>query len=359
MTGLQRATFFAGAALLMFAGEPGHQATMKTPQSTQSTVPITASTPYIDTHVHFDAKVVSHPAEEVDTALQEMAGENAARLIFQPGPFLPGDAGKFDHEAFVSALKKHAGKLSFQSGGGSLNPMIQEALRSQDTSRDVQRRFKERAEQIIRDGAVGFGEMSAEHLSFSPGQVYETAPPDHPLFLLLADIAAEHGVPIDLHLDIIPRTVPLPLEFKSPVNPAEVRENVVGFERLLDHNPRAKILWAQAGSDQLGYRTPELCRSLLHKHANLFMAIKVDPLLVGKNPPLANGEIKPEWLKLFKDFPDRFVIGTDQHYASGHVMTGTQRWSMAVLLLNQLPEGLRHKIASGNALRIFPIPETK
>ena len=109
----------------------------------------------------------------------------------------------------------------------------------------------------------------------------------------------------------------------------------------------------------------ELCgvhirRRLLQAHPNLYMEIKIDPLELGKNPPLAaDGQIKPEWLKLFTDFPDRFVIGTDQHYASGRSMTGPQRWQMAVLLLNQLPGDLRRKIASENAPRIFPIAETK
>ena len=31
-----------------------------------------------------------------------------------------------------------------------------------------------------------------------------TLPPDHPLYLLLADIAAQHGVPIDLHMEAVP-----------------------------------------------------------------------------------------------------------------------------------------------------------
>ena len=42
------------------------------------------------------------------------------------------------------------------------------------------------------------------------------------------------------------------------------------------------------------------------------MEIKIDPALAGKDPILTNsgsGTIKPEWLKLFEDFPDRFVIG--------------------------------------------------
>jgi hypothetical protein len=322
-------------------------------------VPVAALSPYIDTHVHFDLKILSSPDAEVAAALQAMGPENAAKLIFMPGPLLPDDPNRFDHEAFLAAVKKHADKLAFQSGGGSLNIMVQESVRSGDSGPEIQKKFKERAEQILRDGAVGFGELSAEHLSINPGQAYETAPPDHPLLLLLADIAAEHAVPIDLHMDAVPRPMPLPFGLKSPPNPSNLLENLPAFERLLSHNPRAKIVWAHAGSDGLGYRTPDLCRRLLQAHPNLYMEIKTDPLELGKNPPLADGKITPEWLKLFTDFPDRFVIGTDQHYASGKPMTGPQRWQTAVLLLNQLPGDLRQKIAKENALHIFPIAETK
>jgi predicted TIM-barrel fold metal-dependent hydrolase len=335
------------------------QTTGAAQQPPLTAAPTPAVSPYVDTHVHFDAKVVSDPSREVEAALQEAGHENAATLIFMPGPFLPDDANRFDHDAFMIAVKKHPDKLAFQGGGGSLNIMIQQSVHSGDAGPQLQQRFKQRAEQILRDGAAGFGEMASEHLSFSPGQAYETAPPDHPLFLLLSDIAAAHGVPIDLHLDVVPRAMPLPSDLKSPPNPSNLVENLMSFERLLRHNTRAKIVWAHAGSDGLGYRTPDLCRRLFQAHSNLYMEIKIDPLELGKNPPLADGKIKPEWLKLFRDFPDRFVIGTDQHYAWGRPMTGSQRWQMAVFLLNQLPSDLRRKIGKDNALRIFPMAETK
>ena len=52
-----------------------------------------------------------------------------------------------------------------------------------------------------------------------------------------------------------------------------------------------------------------------------------------------------------KDFPDRFIIGSDQHYPEPP--GAEQRWQAAVLLLNQLPSELRRKVASENALRIY------
>ena len=98
----------------------------------------------------------------------------------------------------------------------------------------------------------------------------------------------------------------------------------------------------------------ELLRRLLQAHPNLYMELKNDPLAVGKNPFLtsgATGAIKPEWLKIFADFPDRFVIGSDQHYPEPK--NGPQRWEAVALVLNQLPADLRRKIGMENAMRIY------
>ena len=73
------------------------------------------------------------------------------------------------------------------------------------------------------------------------------------------------------------------------------------------------------------------------------MEIKLDPERHGKNYPLADdGKIKPDWLALFEDFSDRFIIGSDQHYP--RPKGPNQRWQTVVLLFNQLPGDLRRTI---------------
>ena len=81
------------------------------------------------------------------------------------------------------------------------------------------------------------------------------------------------------------------------------------------------------------------------------MEIKTDPRNPGKNYPLADGRIKPEWLALFTDFPDRFILGSDQHYPepSGP----EQRWQELLRLYNQLPPAVRSKIGTENVSRIY------
>jgi hypothetical protein len=68
-----------------------------------------------------------------------------------------------------------------------------------------------------------------------------------------------------------------------------------------------------------------------------------------------DGKLRPEWLTLFSDFPDRFIIGSDQHYdppATAPLTRGQQN----ALLTDQLPPDLRRKIGTENALQIYNIP---
>ena len=316
--------------------------------SSASHKPVAALSPYIDVHTHLDETNVER---SMQAAIRNLPEENLAKIVFMPSPFTLADANRFDVERLLPAAKKYPGKIYVLGGGGTLNPVIMEAARSGNAGPEMQNKFKQRAEAILASGAVGFGEMAAEH--FPSSTPYESAPPDHPLFLLLADIAAQHDVPICIHMEAVPQDMDLPAGLKSPPNPARLHANIAAFERLLAHNPRAKIVWAHLGWDTTGYRTPELTRRLLEAHPNLFMEIKLDPLDSEKNSPLANGAsgtIKPEWLKLFTDFQDRFFIGSDQHYPQG---SGPQRWQAAVLLFNQLPAAVRQKIGTENAIRIY------
>ena len=320
----------------------------QTPQPSQAK-PVPAVAPFVDVHTHPDP---ADPRRSVQAALEAMPAENAAKIVFMPPPFTADDAVRYDADIILPAVKEHADKLAVLGGGGTLNAMIQQSVRTGDAGPEVRQRFKARAEELLRLGAAGFGELTAEH--FQSATPYQSAPPDHPLFLLLADIAAEHGVPIDLHMEAVPHDMPLPPGLKSPPNPPQLRANIAAFERLLAHNSSARIIWAHAGWDNTGYRTPELCRRLLQAHRNLYMDVKIDPAKPGKNSPLAggaNGPIKTEWLKLFRDFPGRFVVGTDQHYPEPP--GSPQRWEAVVLLLNQLPPDLRQKIGMENAMGLY------
>ena len=310
------------------------------------TAPVPALTPYVEAHTHFEA---ADAAGSVSSALAALPRQNAAMILFQMPPDTFDHPGHYDAEVVLAEAKKHPGKIGVLGGGGSLNAMIIQAAATGDAGPAVQKKFKARAEELVREGVIGFGEMTSEH--YAGVTPYQYAPTDHPLYLMLADIAAAHGLPIDLHMEAVPEDMAVPAGVKSPPNPPRLHANIAAFERLLAHNPRAKIIWAHAGADGTGFRTPELCRRLLKAHANLYMEIKADPRAQGMNYPLADGKLKPDWLALFTEFPDRFVIGSDQHYPE--TKEPVQRWEEAVRLLNQLPEPVRKKIGTENIARIY------
>lgn len=335
----------AAGALLLLA-----TSSMAQPQAPARVMALTPSgAPYIDAHLHIDQ---NRPAESMQLLLQSMAHLGQGKGFILTEPYGPDNPERWDVDKVISAVKAYPGKLIVLGGGGTLNGMIIASYRSGDAGPEVQKKFRDKAEELLRMGIAGFGEMSTEHFSLpqSPVKDYEYAPADHPLMLLLADIAAERNVPIDLHMEAVPEDMDSNL--KTP-NPPRLHGNFAALERLLAHNPRAKLIWAHAGQDNTGFRTPELMRGLLSRHPNLYMEIKYDPTALGKNPPVdASGKLKPEWLKLYEDFPDRFIIGSDQHY-DPLATTPLARAQANAKLLDQLPPDLRRKIALDNPLRLY------
>jgi predicted TIM-barrel fold metal-dependent hydrolase len=308
-----------------------------------------ALTPYVEAHTHFEA---ADPEGSVRAALAALSRQNAAMVLLQIPPDTFDHPGHYDAEVILAEARKHADKIGVLGGGGTLNAMIIQSAATGDAGPAVKARFKQRAEELLKAGVIGFGEMTAEH--YAGVTPYQYAPADHPLYLLLADIAAQHGVPIDLHMEAVPDDMAVPPNVKSPPNPPRLHANIAAFERLLAHNPRAKIIWAHLGSDGTGQRTPELCRRLLRAHPNLYMEIKTDPRSPGMSYPLADGKLKPEWRALITEFADRFVLGSDQHYPE--TTEPVQRWQELVRLFNQLPPDVRRKIGTENVARIYGKP---
>ena len=317
--------------------------------------PAGAAAPFIEVHTHITKEVAQRSIED---AVRAMPLENTAMYLFLPSPFPEQSDKSFDIELIQEAARSFPGKIAAMGGGGTLNPMIQEAVRAGSVSPALEKRFRDRAQEIARLGAVGFGEFAAEHRPSESTPSFQSVPPDHPLLLILSDIAAQHGMSITLHLEAVPETMPVPQSWqvKGLVAPAELRANIDAFERLVAHNEGAKIVWAHGGWDNTGYRTPELCRRLLAAHRNLYMELKIDPKRPGLNSPLtggASGTVKPEWLQVFRDFPDRFVMGSDQHYPMPD--DAVQRWQGVVQLFNALPPDLQRKFGTENVYRIYRV----
>jgi predicted TIM-barrel fold metal-dependent hydrolase len=184
---------------------------------------------------------------------------------------------------------------------------------------------------------------------------YETAPPDHPLFLSLSDIAADNEVPIDIHMEAVLEEMPFPARLESPPNQKVLRPNIGAFEKLLAYNRKTKIIWAHVGWDNTGHRTAALCKGLLEKHANLFVSIKFGLHGYSESRLMERGHgIKPEWFEVIEEFPDRFLIGSDQFYSRSKVNAPFPRGAeISKVFLSLLPKRLARKIGYENAERLF------
>lgn len=201
---------------------------------------------------------------------------------------------------------------------------------------------------LVRDAAasgqyIGFGEIALRHYP-QPSAVNKqgldiTNPGDHPWLLALSDIAAEYNMPLDIHIEPDGNTLP-------------------GFETLISHNPKTKIIFDHAGWYNTGEATPDLFRSLMKKYPNLYSSIKLRKAQSDAQKKVSilddNQKIKTEWLNLFKEFPDRFTIGTDTKFGLGtNEGDADQHLAVVNTFLTQLPDELAQKIALNNAKTIF------
>jgi hypothetical protein len=114
-------------------------------------------------------------------------------------------------------------------------------------------------------------------------------------------------------------------------------------EILMSHNPKARIVWAHTG---FGLDTKRVT-AMLAKYPALWGELSYRSGIVDDA-----GKLTAEWRALLRRFPDRFLLGSDtwinQRWAAyGDIMAGYRAW------LVQLPPDVAHRIAHGNAKRLF------
>lgn len=317
------------------------------------------SLPLIDVHAHFQTIPYKDLEASYKTALATMDRLNIAKSLLMPPPFATSSQYSFyDIEDILFTVKANPDRFAAM-GGGSLNVMIHNTAAEAVDDR-VRAKFRKRAQEIVALGAVGFGEIAILHVSIpamGPKHAYEMVPADHPLLLLLADIAAESNIPIDLHFDLVPEDMPLPAVLRpNALNPATLQGNLPAFKRFLAHNPKTKIVWSHVGFEPLLTRPPSVVREMLQTYPNLYMSFRLNRS--GPKPAAtldADGKLKPLWLELIQTFPDRFMLGGDSFYAREGIARGSSEEGLRNLrsLIEQLPEDVGRKVASENAIRVY------
>ena len=113
-------------------------------------------------------------------------------------------------------------------------------------------------------------------------------------------------------------------------------------EILMNHNPKARIIWAHTGFGLSADRVAEM----LTKYPQLWGELSY------RSGITSGGKLTPEWRALFTKFPDRFLLGSDtwisERWSSyGETMNEYRAW------LSQLPPDIALRIANGNARRLF------
>ena len=113
---------------------------------------VPALSPYVDTHVHFDGDAQA----VVQAALQALGRQNAAKLFFMSPPDTFDTPNRLESDFLLPLVRQHSDKLAILAGGGTLNAMIQQSVKTGDSGAEVQKRFRERAEEILRMGGSRF-----------------------------------------------------------------------------------------------------------------------------------------------------------------------------------------------------------
>lgn len=333
--------------------------------ATHAQPPAQAPVQLVDVHLHLIGGRGQQQdyAGAVDAAIHEMDRFAVKMAVVLPPPQVDRQP-VYDASAFVGALQRYRGRFAYLAGGGALNPTIYRYADPARVTDAVKWDFAAAAEQIIDSGAVGFGEMASLHISAAPGHPYEFVPADHPLFRVLADVAAKRDVPIDLHMDAVEGEMPTPSRFAGP---PKLADTMGGLVRLLAYNPKAKIVWAHGGSDPLGAMTPAAIGRLMDAHPNLFVSLRI----VGAQAPMMNKALTgdgldPDWKELLTRHADRFMIGTDSFMVSASVRGGgpgvsfaernTPKLQATVHFLSLLPPDVSAKIGRENAMRIYKLP---
>lgn len=313
----------------------------------------------IDVHMHFQVTKGTLPPGAADGAVLSMDRLGIAQSLLMPPPQVDtGQRGFHDLADLQAAVRSQPGRFALL-GGSVLNAMIHHTpVEAVDEA--TRARFRQQALDYVQQGAVGFGEIAIVHLSLpamGANHPYEAVPADHPLLLLLADIAAERQVPVDLHFDLVPEAMPLPDALRAnAANPPQLEPNSEAFKRLLAHNPKAVFIWSHVGFEPLLTRHPARVRQLLESFPNLHMSFRLNR---GAPRPAAaldpSGQVKPAWLALIGDFPDRFMLGSDSFYGPAGSERGSTEEGLQNLrnLVQQLPPDVARQVARDNAIRLY------
>ena len=355
----------------------------------------------VDVHQHFASNVPFDTAARAMLEAMDAIGIRTA-LVMPPPQEAESIASSGAHYEYfdpsagggpslLDMVRDNPDRFALVAGGGLLNSAAHEAVLSGEDATTAQLdQLQIDAEAMLADGAKGFGELSGLHFSLEETHPFLSIPADHPMFLRLATVAAEHGVPIDIHLETVARaSIDVPADFLPTTpngapcflapnnNPDTVSNNVQGFENLLEHShaaacaagdcDKARVIWSHIGWDNVGDLDVDLIARLIEAHPNLYLSLKLldQPSFcqLGDNRPLADTDgdgtydtMLASWASLIAENPQRFVLGADEFFADGSDTIGTSSTNGTWTLLAHLPADAQRAVACDNPRRLYNLP---
>ena len=147
-----------------------------------------------------------------------------------------------------------------------------------------------------------------------------------------------HAYGDDIETPVLKRMIELAKEHNLLLH---AHSDADAVDRIFKAYPEARVLWAHSGFDR-----PEDVRITLRKHKNLWSD------LAFRSEHASGGVVAPEWLEAFKEFPDRFMVGTDtfapeRWYYVGDHAEYSRGW------IGTLPEEMAENIAYKNAEKML------
>jgi predicted TIM-barrel fold metal-dependent hydrolase len=152
-----------------------------------------------------------------------------------------------------------------------------------------------------------------------------------------AGIGEFHAYGADADTAVMKRMVELAKQYKIFLH---AHSDADAVERMFKHDPSATVLWAHCGFAQI-----DKVREMVTRHKNLWAD------LAFRSDHAPSGKLDATWKKLFLDFPERFMVGTDTytperwHYVVENA-TYSRKW------LADLPAEVADNIAHRNAERL-------
>jgi hypothetical protein len=183
----------------------------------------------------------------------------------------------------------------------------------------------------------GIGELLLRHDDLTALTHEQPARINHSALWDVFAFAAEKQVPVCVHQN------------STSVSHHDHFEYAHEMQETLGKFPRTVFIWAHCGcSRRISHKNyAAMIREMLRSHQNLYVDISwivYDDMICKDLQP------KAAWLKLFQEFPERFMLGTD---LCGHFELLGKTIARYNNLLGQLPRPITERIASKNAEALY------